>query len=200
MKRSSIIYISVALLLIAFSFWILIHPSYLVLKFERGDTSRVDNFYFGPYPTDEEFVRLQEAKVTRIVSLLDSRVPYEAVLLENERKLAKQFHIEVVNYPLGSIFSQRLPGDYEGIVKSAVDDMMAHKYSVTYVHCYLGKHRTQYVKNEFLKRLGKPVEPLKHHEHDDEEFAREYDSEMLLASTAVTASVTATASATPKKK
>lgn len=149
-----------AVALLGIVFWIIINPTSMPVQLERGPITKIDNFYFGPYPTEEEFIRLKQSGVQRIISLLDDRIFYEKILLEREKDIAKRYKIELVNYPMGSLFAKQLFTDYESVAKKAVDDAMLHQNKVTYIHCYLGKHRTQYVRNEILKRKGQVPEPM----------------------------------------
>ena len=159
MKKLLLYFVGAAMML-GIVFWIIINPTSMPVQLERGPISKIDNFYFGPYPTDEEFIKLKQSGVQRIISLLDDRIFYEKVLLEKERDIAKRYKIEIVNYPMGSLFAKQLFTDYESVAKQAVDNAMVHQNKVTYIHCYLGKHRTQYVRNEILKRKGQVPEPM----------------------------------------
>ncbi len=165
--KNLILYFAGAVVMMGIVFLMILTPTSMPVQLERGPITKIDKFYFGPYPTDEEFIKLKEAGVQRIISLLDDRIFYEKVLLEKERDIAKRYKIEIVNYPMGSLFSKQLFTDYEFVAKQAVDNAMVHQNKVTYIHCYLGKHRTQYVRNEILKRKGMATEPMPFLSEDD---------------------------------
>lgn len=165
--KNLILYFAGAVVMMGIIFLIILTPTSMPVQLERGPITKIDKFYFGPYPTDEEFIKLKEAGVQRIISLLDDRIFYEKVLLEKERDIAKRYKIEIINYPMGSLFAKQLFTDYESVAKQAVDNAMVHQNKVTYIHCYLGKHRTQYVRNEILKRKGIATEPMPFLSEDD---------------------------------
>lgn len=165
--KNILFYFIGAAVMLGIVFWVIINPTSMPVQFERGPITKIDKFYFGPYPTDEEFIRLKESGVQRIISLLDDRIFYEKILLEKEKDIASRYKIEIVNYPMGSLFAKQLFTDYDAVAKQAVDNAMLHQGKVTYIHCYLGKHRTQYVRNEILKRKGMATEPLPFLSEDD---------------------------------
>ncbi|MBI1820226.1 MAG: hypothetical protein HY036_10860 [Nitrospirae bacterium] len=130
------------------------------MALERGPVSQTGNLYFGPYPTDDEFTKLKKIGIKRIVSLLDERIPYEHILLNREKELAEKFHMEFNNFPMASLFDQHLFSDYQFQAKEAVDTLLQYSTEMIYIHCYLGKHRTQFIRNELSTRKGLVIEPL----------------------------------------
>ena len=101
-------------------------------------------FIFGPYPLEDDFVVLQKKGVTTVISLLDPDLPYEKVLLGQERELARRHGIEVQNFPMASILGQSFGKDYVKNSKAAAQAAIDSK-GVVYIHCYLGLHRAKRV-------------------------------------------------------
>ena len=106
-------------------------------------------FIFGPYPLEEDFRVLKRNGVTSVISLLDPDLPYEAVLLAQERELASRYSMQVRNFPMASILGQSFGKDYlansKAVAQAAFDSAGA-----TYIHCYLGLHRARQVQ-KFLE-------------------------------------------------
>lgn len=130
--------------------WALLHPGGIWLQHWRATPSAVSSrFIFGPYPLEHDFDILQKKGVTTIVSLLDPDLPYERVLLGQERELARRYGIEVRNFPMASILGQSFGKDYLKNSKAAARAAIDSK-GVAYIHCYLGLHRAKRVQ-EYLQ-------------------------------------------------
>ncbi|MFZ2507152.1 MAG: tetratricopeptide repeat protein [Steroidobacteraceae bacterium] len=130
--------------------WALLHPGGMWLQHWRAETSVVSSrFIFGPYPLEDDFVVLEEKGVSTIISLLDPSLPYEKILLAQERALAKQHGMEVLNFPMASILGQSFGKDYLANSKAAAQAAIDSN-GVAYIHCYLGLHRAANVR-KFLE-------------------------------------------------
>lgn len=128
-------------------YFVLITPDNPIMRALRGEISDVDsNIIIGPYPVKSDFEKLRENGVTKIISLLDPAVPYEKSLLDQERIVANQLQMELVNFPMISILGHKMGANYEKNAAAAADEIAASKGKV-YVHCYLGIHRAIVVKN-----------------------------------------------------
>ena len=92
---------------------------------------------------------LKRNGVTSVISLLDPDLPYEAVLLAQERELASRYSMQVRNFPMASILGQSFGKDYLANSK-AVAQAAFDSAGVTYIHCYLGLHRARHVQ-KFLE-------------------------------------------------
>lgn len=126
--------------------WMLLHPAAFWLQPWRPEAEAVGSrFIFGPYPVDKDFQALKAKGVTTVVSLLDSDLPYEMVLLEQEKALAAKHGMKVLNFPMASILGQSFGKDYvansKAAAQAAIDDG-----GIVYVHCYLGLHRAANVR------------------------------------------------------
>lgn len=136
----------------ALGVWTLLHPASLLVQPCRAERSRpAEHVIFGPYPTEEDFVALKAEGVTRIVSLLNPVVPYEKVLLDEERERARRHGIELVNFPMGSILGQKFGDNYVANSRAAAEAALSAK-GTAYIHCYLGVNRAKYVQRYLASR------------------------------------------------
>lgn len=125
--------------------WTLLNPaSLLVQPWRAGRSHPAEGVIFGPYPVEEDFAALKAEGVTRIVSLLNPVVPYEKVLLDQERERARRHGIELVNFPMGSILGQKFGDDYVANSRAAAQSALSAN-GTAYIHCYLGVNRAKYV-------------------------------------------------------
>jgi Flp pilus assembly protein TadD len=103
-----------------------------------------DRVIFGPYPVEDDFVALKQRGVSTIISLLDPAIPYEKVLLAQERERAARHGMVVRNFPMASILGQSFGADYMKNSKAAAEAALAAE-GTAYIHCYLGLHRAKNV-------------------------------------------------------
>jgi tetratricopeptide (TPR) repeat protein len=126
--------------------WALLHPAAFWLQPWRPDTSMIaTRFIFGPYPVEADFEALKKKGVTTIVSLLDSDLPYEKILLGQEIELAQRHGMRVLNFPMASILGRSFGKDYEANSRAAARAALESEGTV-YLHCYLGLHRAARVR------------------------------------------------------
>lgn len=132
--------------------WILVNPANpLTLLFRAKLTATDSKVVLGPYPLEEDFSVLMRNGVTTVVSLLDPRIPYEAVLLERERALAERYSLKLLNFPMASILGQALDDDREERIAKAAE-AIAQEPGKVFLHCYLGIHRAKAVEEAVRKR------------------------------------------------
>lgn len=128
-----------------FGIWVLLHPASVFVQPWRANQSAVEeNVMFGPYPVEEDFIALKARGVTTIISLLDSNIPYERILLAQERERAARYGMQVQNYPMASILGQKFGRDYMKNSEAAARAALAAD-GTAYIHCYLGLHRAKNV-------------------------------------------------------
>lgn len=132
-------------------YWILVSPNSIFIRWAQAALpDQITMISIGPYPKEEDFKRLQQAKVKYIVSLLDPRLPYEKDLIEEEEKEAPKYGMTVKNFPMASLFDQQIFPDYEEQQQKAVA-FLKNIDAPAYMHCYLGKHRVMHVRNQLVK-------------------------------------------------
>ena len=132
MKIKLLIWAVIACLL---GYFVLITPDNPVMRALRGEISDVEsNIIIGPYPVQSDFEKLKKNGVTKIISLLDPAVPYEKALLDQERVVAKQLQMELVNFPMISILGHKMGANYEKNAAAAADEIAASKGKVYVPH------------------------------------------------------------------
>src|SRR5688572_3051712 len=138
----------------ALGVWVLLHPASIFVqpwRAERTETASED-VLLGPYPVEADFVALKQRGVTTIISLLEPNVPYEKVLLEQERERAARYGMTVKNFPMGSILGQKFGNDYVKNSKAAAEAAIAAD-GIAYIHCYLGLHRARNVQGYLAEHV-----------------------------------------------
>jgi tetratricopeptide (TPR) repeat protein len=138
----------------ALGIWVLLHPASIFVqpwRAQRTATSAED-VLLGPYPVEADFVALKQRGVTTIISLLEPNVPYEKVLLEQERERAARYGMTVKNFPMGSILGQKFGNDYAKNSKAAAEAAIAAD-GIAYIHCYLGLHRARNVQGYLAQHV-----------------------------------------------
>ncbi len=137
----------------AFGVWVLLHPASLFVQPWRAERSQMsDRVLFGPYPVEADFVALEKRGVTTIISLLDPAIPYEKVLLAQERERAARHGMQVRNFPMASILGRSFGADYIKNSRAAAQAALAAE-GTAYIHCYLGLHRAKNVQ-KYLAQFG----------------------------------------------
>jgi tetratricopeptide (TPR) repeat protein len=133
------------------SYLILLNPGSIFVHWAQAALpERITMITFGPYPEESDFKILHKNGVKYIVTLLDPRLPYEKSLIEREQEAADKYGMTVKDFPMASIFDQKVFPDYLAEQEKAVH-FLRHLDAPAYVHCYLGKHRTVHVKNALVK-------------------------------------------------
>lgn len=142
------------ILLITFTGWyVLITPDNLLTRhFRRNFESLDQRVIIGPYPSKEDFPLLIDNHVKVIISLLNPEIPYESKLIMEERENALASGIQWVNFPMSSVLGHRFGEEYEKNAEKAAQ-FINEESGKTYLHCYLGKHRVESVR-EILNKKG----------------------------------------------
>lgn len=145
-KRVLMILLALAIAGFAAGVWVLLHPaSVFVQPWRAKHQSTVSKeVLIGPYPVEEDFIALKARGVTTIISLLEPNVPYEKVLLGQERKRAERYGMKVLNFPMGSILGQKFGDSYATNSEAAAKAALGAD-GIAYIHCYLGVHRAKNV-------------------------------------------------------
>lgn len=136
-----------AVLMAAAGWYVLITPGNpLTRLFQRSISDVEARIIVGPFPEEADFRLLKQHQVSLIVTLLNPGIPYEATLLEREKVMAATFGLELRSFPMSSILGQRFGDDYDRSAAAAAEAIAAHNGKV-YLHCYLGIHRIQVVRD-----------------------------------------------------
>lgn len=134
------------------AWYILITPSNpLTRLFQRQISDTDARIIIGPYPEDHDFELLKKNDVRLVVTLLNPQIPYEANLLAREKTTAAKHGIELRSYPMSSILGQRFGDEYDKSA-SAAAEAIAGAQGKVYLHCYLGMHRIQVVRDLLASR------------------------------------------------
>src|SRR5438477_2257820 len=80
-------------------FLLLLTPGNPLVKVSsRPVTAGSARVIIGPYPLANDLQRLADNGVRTVVSLLDSRIPYESILLFKERQLCRHYGQTLLNF------------------------------------------------------------------------------------------------------
>jgi tetratricopeptide (TPR) repeat protein len=151
-RKRGIIVVLLACGLGASAWWILLHPDNAFTRLFARSISDVNaRIVMGPYPSEQDFRLLKSNNIGLVVTLLDPAIPYEATLLAEETERAERFGIPLKNFPMSSILGQKFGSYYDDSATRAADAIAASTEKV-YLHCYLGMHRIQVVRDALSKR------------------------------------------------
>jgi hypothetical protein len=125
-----------------------------IIAMNQGEVEIVsDRFTFGPYPTLEEMESLKAAGYDGIVTLLNPVLVFEGTLLQEELENGKRIGLEIHSFPM-------LP--WVGDNKEAMDKIRRlfseDETKRYYIHCYLGRHRVDIVKQIAMEVSGTVIE------------------------------------------
>lgn len=152
LRKAFVMFVLALVPLIAAAWYILITPSNPLTRLFRGQISDTDaRVIIGPYPEERDFALLKQHQVSLVVTLLNPEIPYEAALLEREKVLAQKHGIELRSFPMSSIFGQRFGDEYDRSADAAAAAIASSDGKV-YLHCYLGIHRIQVVRDRLAKQ------------------------------------------------
>jgi protein tyrosine phosphatase (PTP) superfamily phosphohydrolase (DUF442 family) len=106
------------------------------------------NLTFGPYPDLEDLKSLQFQHYDGVITLLHPALPFEKVLLDRETQDAAEAGIPVYSFPMLPWISE----NREAL--EAVQRLLGDGSKRYYVHCYLGQHRANLVRQMATHGLG----------------------------------------------
>jgi hypothetical protein len=107
---------------------------------------------FGPYPDAERLAELEDEGYDGVIALLSPKVPFEGVLLEQEKDNGKDAGIPVYSRPM----LPWITGNEASL--EAIKALAAQEDKQFYIHCYLGKHRVDIVRQELEAEAPDPTE------------------------------------------
>jgi protein tyrosine phosphatase (PTP) superfamily phosphohydrolase (DUF442 family) len=171
MKRALLKGTAFGLLLIvpaAYGLYNIFQPVHYPIKFFRGQVVKAaETLIFGPYPTEKEIKQLKALGVKHVINLMDSSLPFESPLIEKEQLLLQKNGMTFRNVPLAYLPNLESRENLDK-VHALVADLLKHS-ELTYVHCYLGRHRTNLVKHHYLEALEHRDEAAEPRHEDDGE-------------------------------
>lgn len=121
--------------------------------YRGGASGAGDRFVFGAYPDAIQLRQMRSDGFTGVVSLLSPAVPFEAVLLQEERTAAREAGLAFIHVPMLPWISAN---------EAALDTLRALARTGTgryYVHCYLGRHRAELARYAMLEAAGVAAVP-----------------------------------------
>lgn len=107
-----------------------------------------DRIILGPCPHRKELIALKRSGVNVIVSLLNTNLPPERALYNRLVQRAQKMGFQVVSFPMDFMDLDRASNRQTAL--RLVEFVRRHPEWKFYIHCYLGKHRTEYVKRFLL--------------------------------------------------
>ncbi len=127
-----------------------IEPYLFPLRMLQGDARHLnENIIVGPYPHEKDIEKLVEVKKVRVfISLLNPDISFERSLIEKEKSILSKYGAKFYNFPL-SFINLNSPQNYKQIAKIR-EVAKKHPGERIYIHCYLGRHRVQFVADRLL--------------------------------------------------
>jgi hypothetical protein len=107
---------------------------------------------FGPYPDADKLAELEDEGYDGVIALLSPKVPFERVLLEQEEDNGKDVGIRVYSRPM----LPWITGNEASL--ESIKALAAQEDKQFYIHCYLGKHRVDIVRQELEAGAPDPTE------------------------------------------
>lgn len=152
-KLASVLLIS-SMVLCGTGFYSFLHTGSGLIQQSQGTVEEGERFTFGPYPEKEELARLKEEGYDGVITLLNPTLPIEQPLLEKEKKNASEAGIILHSLPM-------LPwvGDNSKSIEE-VKKMITQDDKKYYVHCYLGRHRVDVIKQVINQELDQSYKIL----------------------------------------
>lgn len=131
-----------------FVFYLFINPNSSVVTLSRGVEETTNQFTFGPYPDEQKLKELKDDGYEGVITLMSPTIPFEKVLLEKEQKIAKDVGITLHSFPMLPWVSD----NKESLQQ--IKELVANNDGKFYVHCYLGKHRVDMVREVIADETG----------------------------------------------
>ena len=107
---------------------------------------------FGPYPDADKLAELEDEGYDGVIALLSPKVPFERALLQQEEDNGKEAGIRVYSRPM----LPWITGNEASL--EAIKALAEQEDKQFYIHCYLGKHRVDIVRQELEAAAPDPTE------------------------------------------
>lgn len=133
---------------VSYGIYNIVEPEKYPIKFFRGEVVKVsDAILVGPYPTEKEIRRLKNLGVKEFISLLDPSMPFEASLIEQEKRAVEKQGLAFRSVPLAYLPNLRSPENLDRVAELV--EYSRGSTDKKYIHCYLGRHRTTLFKEHY---------------------------------------------------
>lgn len=132
-------------IVLALDYFYVFEPYLYPLHLMQGRVRSVSShILIGPYPEFMDLQQLRAQGVRVVISLLDPRLIYERGLIAKEQRYERRLGMTFYDIPLDSYRSASSARNARDLVEIKRVLTRLHGRKV-YIHCYLGKHRVQYV-------------------------------------------------------
>lgn len=143
-------FIIVLFILDASAFYLLVSTENSVLSRLQGIVQEDETqFAYGPYPSTAKMRQLKDNGYTGVITLLSPAIPFEKVLLDQEKGRGEEIGLPVHSFPMLPWVSEN-ESSLEGI-KELLKENREGRF---YIHCYLGKHRVDLVRQTIEAQYG----------------------------------------------
>ncbi|MGH9669516.1 MAG: hypothetical protein ACRD3A_05315 [Terriglobales bacterium] len=131
----------VMLVAAGFVFYEFLHSKTGMIAGRRGQIDQVsEQLTLGPYPDAQLLTELKRQRYDGVITLLHPTIPFEEVLLQQEKKNGAEIGIQIYSIPM-------LPWISENKEQlAAIVKLLQQPGKRYYAHCYLGEHRVNLVK------------------------------------------------------
>ena len=149
-----------ALIVASFAtFYFLLDTDFMVALGEMNQENvEGERFTYGSYPDARKLEELKDEGYDGVITLLNPDIPFENVLLKQEFANGEEADIPVYSYPMLPWISENERSLRE------IADLTTEDSKRFYIHCYLGKHRVDYVRQTLNGGADDPapreLEPL----------------------------------------
>lgn len=138
-------------------FYFLLDTDVMVALGELNDQNvETEWLTFGAYPDQQKLEELKAQGYDGVITLLNPGIPFEKVLLEREKEAAREVSIPVHSFRMLPWISEN-DESLQGIQRLVGDGEKRY-----YIHCYLGKHRVDLVRQKVApgEAVAAEQEPL----------------------------------------
>ena len=134
-------------------FFLMLDNDLLAAAGQLGQQSAQEDrrIVFGPYPDAERLEELEAEGYDGVIALLSPKVPFERVLLKQEEDNGKSAGIRVYSRPM----LPWITGNEASL--ESIKALASQKNKQFYIHCYLGKHRVDIVRQELEAEAPDPT-------------------------------------------
>ncbi|MGB3681613.1 MAG: hypothetical protein WA990_03925 [Rubrobacteraceae bacterium] len=108
-------------------------------------TVESERLTFGSYPDLQRLEELEDQGYDGVITLLNPSIPFERVLLEEEKANGKEVGLEVHSFPMLPWISAN------GDSLRGIDNLVNSNDKRYYINCYLGEHRVDLVRDRIME-------------------------------------------------